>query len=102
MILVTGGTGLVGAHLLCHLAMGEKVVRAIRRKNSDIEAVKKVFSYYSSDDTLFDTIEWIEADITDVPSLELAFDGVTHVYHAAALVSFNSRDYRTMRTSIYL
>ncbi len=98
MILVTGGTGLVGAHLLSCLVMTKQSVRAIRRKNSDINAVKKVFSYYSSDAALFDAIEWVEADITDVPSLELAFEGVTHVYHAAALVSFSPKDYVEMRT----
>jgi len=97
MILVTGGTGLVGAHLLCHLAMQKKSVRAIHRTSSDLTAVKRVFSYYSTDNSLFDAIEWATADVRDVPALELAFEDVTHVYHAAALVSFNPKDYRTMR-----
>lgn len=97
MILVTGGTGLVGAHLLCHLAMQEKSLKAIRRTTSNLDVVKRVFSYYSSDDTLFDRVDWVEADVRDVPALEMAFEGVTHVYHAAAMVSFNPKDYRTMR-----
>jgi len=97
MILVTGGTGLVGAHLLCHLAMQKKTVRAIRRASSDLTAVKKVFSYYTNDISLFESVQWIEADITDIPALEIAFKGITHVYHSAAMVSFNPKDYRTMR-----
>jgi len=98
MVLVTGGTGLVGSHLLLQLVQqGEKVV-AIHRKNSNLEAVKKVFSYYTSDfEQLFDSITWITADITDIPALNIAFRGITKVYHSAALISFSSADYRIMR-----
>lgn len=98
MILVTGGTGLVGAHLLYHLAVENDVVKAIRRKNSDVTVVKKVFSYYANNyEQLFKKIAWVEADITDICALENAFEHVTHVYHSAALVSFNAKDYRAMR-----
>jgi dihydroflavonol-4-reductase len=48
MILVTGGTGLVGSHLLYDLCRSEKKVRALKRNNSNIGNVKKVFSYYTS------------------------------------------------------
>ena len=97
MILVTGGTGLVGSHLLYHLSLENDVIRAIHRKNSDLLAVKNVFSYFSLDyEILFQKIEWIEADITDTISLEEAFINVTEVYHSAALVSFDSKDYRAM------
>lgn len=91
MILVTGGTGLVGAHLLYDLAQTHNNIRAIYRVNSNLIAVKNVFSYYCTQEKaeeLFNSIEWIEADITDVPTLDEAFKGVTHVYHSAALVSF--------------
>ncbi|MHB1146132.1 MAG: SDR family oxidoreductase [Lutibacter sp.] len=97
MILVTGGTGLVGAHLLYHLSLENDAIRAIHRKNSDLLAVKNVFSYFSSDyKFLFQKIEWIEADITDTISLEKAIINVTEVYHSAALVSFDSKDYQAM------
>lgn len=98
MILVTGGTGLVGSHLLYQLSLENESIKAIYRKSSNIEAVKKVFSYYSDDfELLFKKIVWIEADITDIFSLETAFENVTHVYHSAALISFNPKDYRKMR-----
>ncbi|MBL4747089.1 MAG: SDR family oxidoreductase [Flavobacteriaceae bacterium] len=97
MILVTGGTGLVGAHLLCRLAMQKKRVRAIHRASSDLTAVKRIFSYYTDDDSLFESVDWVEADVMDVPALEEAFNQVSHVYHVAAMVSFNPKDYRTMR-----
>ena len=98
MILVTGGTGLVGSHLLYHLALENDAIRAIYRTENSLEKVKKVFSYYTDDvDHLFSKIDWILADITDVPSLEKAFKNVTYVYHCAAVVSFDSREYRMMR-----
>lgn len=98
MILVTGGTGLVGSHLLYHLALENDVIKAIYRTKKNLDKVKKVFSYYTDNvDSFFSKIEWIHADITDVPSLEKAFTDVTFVYHAAAVVSFDSREYRTMR-----
>ena len=49
MILVTGGTGLVGCHLLYQLVLDNKKVNALHRKNSNIEVVKKVFSFYSQE-----------------------------------------------------
>jgi len=98
MILVTGGTGLVGSHLLYHLSLQNDMVRAIHRKNSDLNAVKNVFSYYSEDfESLFQKIEWVEADITDINAIGKAFKNVTHVYHSAALVSFDPKDYKAMR-----
>jgi len=98
MILVTGGTGLVGSHLLYQLALQNESIVAIHRKSSNLSAVKNVFSYYSDDaDKLFANIKWVEADITDIPSLAEAFIGITYVYHSAALISFNTADYKNMR-----
>jgi len=98
MILVTGGTGLVGSHLLYHLLLENDSVRAIHQKNSDLNAVKNVFlSYQTEAHELFHKIRWVEADLNDIPALEIAFEEVHQVYHAAALVSFLSRDYQKMR-----
>ena len=104
MILVTGGTGLVGSHLLLDLARTNQKVRAIYRSKDSLETVKKVFSYtYSKEDTedLFRKIDWLQADITDVPSLEKAFQDIKKVYHCAALVSFDSgKDSLLRKTNI--
>ncbi|MGB5821027.1 MAG: SDR family oxidoreductase [Saonia sp.] len=97
MILVTGGTGLLGAHLLLHLLEKEKQIKAIHRANSDLQRVKKVFSYYTEKaEELFKKIQWISADINDIPALQLAFENVTYVYHCAALISFDPKDYERM------
>ena len=42
---------------------------------------------------MFEKINWLEADILDVPSLEIAFVGIEYVYHCAALVSFHKNDF---------
>lgn len=97
MILVTGGTGLVGSHLLYHLSLENESIRAIYRSISSIEKVKNVFLSYTNDATFFEKIEWFQADITDVPSMIPAFFGVKQVYHCAAFISFNPKDYREMR-----
>ncbi len=97
MILVTGGTGLVGSHLLYHLCLQNDVIRAIYRTQSSLENVKRVFSFYTDDETLFSKIEWFQADITDVPSMIPAFSDVKQVYHCAAFISFDSKDYIKMR-----
>lgn len=98
MILVTGGTGLVGSHLLYELALKGQKVRALYRNDKRLSKVKHVFSYYSDDPkTLFNRIEWVLGDITDVPKLQSAFEGITHVYHCAALISFQPNDYYKMR-----
>jgi len=97
MILVTGGTGLVGAHLLYHLLKENETIRAIYRSEERIEVVKKVFSYYTEDTSLIAKIAWFKADITDIPAMIPAFVGVEKVYHCAAFISFNPKDYKEMR-----
>jgi dihydroflavonol-4-reductase len=87
--LVTGGTGLVGTHLLLALAHEHKKIRAVYREKDRIIAVKKWFDYCKKND-LFERIEWIEGDITDVPFLMQAFNGVQEVYHCAGFVSFDN------------
>ncbi|MEZ4976257.1 MAG: NAD-dependent epimerase/dehydratase family protein [Flavobacteriaceae bacterium] len=98
MILVTGGTGMLGSHLLFKLIQKKTPVKALYRREKKLEIVKKVFSYYSENPELdFNKIEWVEGDITDIPSLEKAFDGVTEVYHCAAFVSFEPDKYHQLR-----
>lgn len=89
MILVTGGTGFVGAHLLYKLASNKQQVRAIYRSEKKFAIVKRIFSYYSQDsETLFNTIDWVKADLSDISALTDSFKDITYVYHCAALVSF--------------
>ncbi len=100
MILVTGGTGLVGSHLLLDLAKSGQKVRAIYRTESKLLEVKKVFSYYipAKEATfLFEAIEWVQADILNIPSLNEAFQNIKYVYHCAAIVSFDTTNAKKLR-----
>lgn len=93
MILVTGGTGFLGAHLLYHLLQKNDEVKAIKRKDSKTFLTEKIFSYYNPNpEKLLEKIEWVEGDILDYSSLLVAFSDVDFVYHAAAVVSFQSDD----------
>ncbi|HVI48004.1 MAG TPA: NAD-dependent epimerase/dehydratase family protein [Chitinophaga sp.] len=77
MILVTGGTGFLGSHLIRTLADAGKPVRALYRKQPSPQL-----------QDLSDKIEWVQGDILDVCTLEDAMNGITQVYHCAAVVSF--------------
>lgn len=96
MILVTGGTGLVGAHLLLDLVGNGENVRAIYRNLNTIQKTKSLFKQNQKVD-LFEKIDWIEADILDIPSLEIAFENIENVYHCAAIISFNPKDENLLR-----
>jgi nucleoside-diphosphate-sugar epimerase len=97
MIFVTGGTGLLGSHLLFDLAMAGKTVRAIKRKSSNTDTVKKVFAYYSSQaEELFNRIEWIDSDIMDFLAMDDALDGAEDVFHAGAVVSYYPKDHNAI------
>ncbi|MBN2614274.1 MAG: NAD-dependent epimerase/dehydratase family protein [Bacteroidales bacterium] len=95
-ILVTGGTGFVGGHLLYHLAKSENSLFALKRKNSSTRLAQKIFSWYPDGIDLFNKIKWIEGDITDKTSLEKAFENKNQIYHAAGLVSFSPSDRDTV------
>lgn len=96
MILITGATGLVGSHLLVQLAENGETIRALFRNESRIEKVRALFKLYNKE-PLFKNIEWLSADITDIPSLEPAFANVNKVYHCAALISFDPKDEEKLR-----
>lgn len=96
MILVTGGTGLVGAHLLLKLAENENHIRAIYRTSQAIEKTKSLFILYQKEH-LFSTIEWLEADIIDIPSLETAFQNISYVYHCAGFISYDPNEESQLR-----
>jgi len=90
---VTGGTGLVGSHLLYDLIQKGYRVKALKRPQSNILQVRRTFGLYTDDaDALFQKIEWTDGDLLDFQSMCEIVDGCTSVYHAAAVVSFSHRD----------
>jgi len=90
---VTGGTGLVGSHLMYDLLQKGYRVKSIKRPKSNTLNVRKTFGYYTGDaDSLFQQIEWTDGELLDFQSISESIDDCTCVYHAAAVVSFSHRD----------
>ena len=88
---------MVGAHLLYELTLAGKKVKALKRKTSNLQQVLKTFSCYSeTPQELFNLIEWVDGDILDYFALEKILEGVTEIYHCAAIVSFDSKERQKM------
>ena len=97
MILVTGGTGLVGSHLLKQLIKGEESIRAIYRDEKSLNKIKHFFILFNiSWSDVLKKVEWVKSDLLNPAVLEDAFIGIDHVYHCAAMVSFKKRDKKQM------
>lgn len=78
MILITGGTGLLGQELIAHLHN---------------KGVKNIIALYRNaiPDGFQQKAKWIKGDILDVVFLEEVMQGVTDVYHCAGYVSFSPK-----------
>lgn len=98
MILITGGTGIVGSRLIAELLKKGFLVRALKRENSDISVVKKILTNENIDSS---NLEWVVGDILDVYSLNDSMKNIKCVYHCAALVSFlPSEKSRMMKVNV--
>ena len=81
-ILVTGGTGFLGQHLVRHLVEAGDHVRVLSRTPSrDLERLE---------------VEWVEGSVLDREALRKALAGCDQVYHLAGLVSRNPDHARAM------
>lgn len=86
-VLVTGGSGFVGAYVIRDLVYAGYSVKALRRK--------PVIPFYIDADVLRQ-VQWIDCDILDMFELEEAMKNADAVIHTAAKVSFNERDRREL------
>jgi len=80
VILVTGGTGFVGANIVRELAALGAAVRVLARRGGDRRALESV------------AVEIAEGDLLDRASLARAVRGIDTLYHAAADYRLWARD----------
>jgi len=88
MILITGATGLVGAHLLFKLTEDTDSIAAFYRRE---EGKVTVYQFFAKNDpqhpNRYNRILWHQGTLNDLTRLEQAFENVTQVVHCAAFVS---------------
>lgn len=81
-LLVTGGTGFLGIHLVPKLLEAGHEVRLIGRTKPSLPGLARA--------------EFVQADLKDREAVRRALQGVEAVYHLAGLVSFKDKDARRM------
>ncbi|OSZ82957.1 3-beta hydroxysteroid dehydrogenase [Chitinophagaceae bacterium IBVUCB1] len=85
MILVTGASGFLGRHLVRLLSAQGHTVRALYHSNPP------------ADDMInLPRVSWQRYDLLDIYDVEAAMQGVTDLYHCAAVVSFHPQDKERM------
>ncbi len=85
MILVTGGSGFLGQHLVKELATAGKKIRAVYHSHPPQLLMKQ-----------FPEVEWLQCDLLDVFAVEEVMEGIRQIFHCAAIVSFLPRDQKKM------
>jgi len=89
MIVVTGGTGFLGAHLICKLMQSGVDVKALKRESSSTDRFEQIFRYYFPGMALNNaSLQWVDCDVTDIIGLHDNIGEDDCVYHCAAEVHF--------------
>lgn len=82
MIFLTGATGLVGSFICRKLVQEGCKVKAMKRPSSNLSLLQDIAH----------KVEWVEADLLDVLSLQQALEGCSQVIHSAGMVSYHKKD----------
>jgi nucleoside-diphosphate-sugar epimerase len=80
-IFITGGTGLVGSHIIRKFIQEGKKIKALKRPDSSTDVLADINHL----------IEWVDGDILDILFLKDVIEGCEAVIHAAAIVSFHPK-----------
>jgi nucleoside-diphosphate-sugar epimerase len=91
LVLVTGGTGFLGAHTVAALVRDGHRVRVLARARNRIPAALGRLGLSSH------SVEVVVGDVTERAAVDGAVHGVDAVVHAAAVYSFDARQHAAMR-----
>jgi dihydroflavonol-4-reductase len=87
MVLVTGGTGFLGAYIINELVNKGIPVRAIRRSHHLPSFIPAA---------VLKQVSWMDGDVLDPVGLEESMEGIDTIIHSAAKVSFQDNERRQM------
>ena len=76
-VLVTGGAGFIGSHL----------VEALLARGTPVRVIDNLATGHRANLAHLDGYEWVEGDLGDFEACRAACDGVAHVLHQAAVPS---------------
>ena len=85
-MLVTGGTGYVGAHAIAALAASGRRIRVLARAPERVPAALAALGIDA-----VETVETVAGDVTDPIAIERALDDCDAVLHAASVFSLDAR-----------
>ncbi|HXA00890.1 MAG TPA: NAD-dependent epimerase/dehydratase family protein [Cytophagaceae bacterium] len=80
MIFLTGCNGLIGSFIARELLSKNYQIKALKRPASDMSLISDVY----------DKIEWVEGDLSDIQLLDKYLEGIDTIIHCAAMISFSS------------
>ncbi|MFN4123416.1 MAG: NAD-dependent epimerase/dehydratase family protein [Flavobacteriales bacterium] len=89
-VLVSGATGMVGAHVCLRLSRAGHQVVAMRRSSSEVTWMERIFAFNQLN--MQEHVVFCEADLLDISSLQEALKDIDVVVHCAAKVSFFPAD----------
>ncbi|GHJ44239.1 NAD-dependent epimerase [Catellatospora sp. TT07R-123] len=91
LVLVTGGTGFLGAHTVAALVRDGHRVRLLARAHAGVEKALNPLGVSARG------VEVMIGDVTDRAAVNRAVRGTDAVVHAAAVFSFDTRQHAAMR-----
>ena len=92
MILITGGTGLVGTYLIERLLKENHSLRVLYRTEKKRKQLLAFLKRKGITETQMHLLEFVQGDLDSTADLFEATKSVHCVFHCAALISFDSRD----------